>query len=92
MDEVAGWVVNYKLQTTGVTTQLNVKYRRPVMTDESEIIVRGHIAQQRRNLVTIHLTLQNAKGEICNEADATYFTFGPEKAKEMGFEGCKTED
>ncbi len=92
MDEVAGWVVNYKLQTTGVTTQLNVKYRRPVMTDESEIIVRGHIAQQRRNLVTIHLILQNAKGEICNEADATYFTFGPEKAKEMGFEGCKTED
>lgn len=27
MDEVAGWVINRKLQTTGVTMQLNMKYK-----------------------------------------------------------------
>lgn len=32
MDEVAGWVINRKLQTTGVTMQLNVKYKKPVLT------------------------------------------------------------
>ena len=48
MDEVAGWVINRKLQTTGVTMQLNVKYKKPVMTTESQITVRGHIASQRR--------------------------------------------
>ncbi len=31
MDEVAGWVINRKLQTTGVTMQLNVKYKKPVI-------------------------------------------------------------
>ena len=91
MDEVAGWVVNRKLQTAGMTTRLDVKYRQPVMTTEPLITIKGHINAQRRNIVTIHLTLENAKGEICDEADATYFTFGPERAKEMGFDGCAVE-
>lgn len=92
MDEVAGWVINRKLQTTGVTTNLSVRYRRPVMTTEDVITVRGHIASQKRNIVIIHLTLENSKGEICDEGEATYFTFGPEKAREMGFDGCKVEN
>ena len=92
MDEVAGWVINRKLQTTGVTTRLEVKYRRPVMTDEAQIVVRGHIVQQRRNIVTIALTLENSKGQICNEGEAVYFTFGEEKAREMGFDGCNVEE
>lgn len=91
MDEVAGWVINRKLQTTGVTMQLNVKYKRPVMTTEQEVTVRGHIVNQRRNIVTIQLTLENAQGEICDEAEAIYYTFGADKAKEMGFDGCKVE-
>lgn len=91
MDEVAGWVINRKLQTTGVTMQLNVKYKKPVMTTDSQITVRGRIASQRRNIVTIHLTLENSKGEVCDEGEAIYFTFGPDKAKEMGFDCCKVE-
>lgn len=91
MDEVAGWVINRKLQTTGVTMQLNVKYKKPVMTTDSQITVRGHIASQCRNIVTIHLTLENSKGEVCDEGEAIYFTFGPDKAKEMGFDSCKVE-
>lgn len=91
MDEVAGWVINRKLQTTGVTMQLNVKYKKPVMTTGSLVTVRGHIVNQRRNIVTIQLTLANSKGEICDEAEAIYYTFGPEKAAEMGFSGCKVE-
>ena len=91
MDEVAGWVINRKLQTTGVTMQLNVKYKKPVMTTDSQITVRGHIASQRRNIVTIHLTLENSQGEVCDEGEAIYFTFGPDKAREMGFDCCKVE-
>ena len=91
MDEVAGWVINRKLQTTGVTMQLNVKYKKPVMTTDSLVTVRGHIVNQRRNIVTIHLTLANSQGEICDEAEAIYYTFGPEKAAEMGFSECKVE-
>lgn len=30
-------------------------------------------------------------GEVCDEAETIYYTFGPEKAQEMGFSGCKVE-
>lgn len=41
MDEVAGWVINRKLQTTGVTMQLNVKYKFEVLIDGCSRIVRS---------------------------------------------------
>ena len=36
-DETAGWVVFRKLQTSGVTTELNVRYKKPVMTTDDTI-------------------------------------------------------
>ena len=92
MDEVAGWVINRKLQTTGMTMRLNVKYKHVVTTSEDRIIVRGHIVEQRRNIVTIHLTLENSLGYICDEGEAIYMTFSKEKAKEMGFTECKVSE
>lgn len=92
MDEVAGWVVMRKLKTTGVTSRLEVKYRRPVMVTEEQITVRGHIAEQRRNIVTISLTLENSKGEVCDEGTAVYFVFDEKRAREMGYCGCKVEE
>lgn len=49
------------------------------------------LASYKSQLVTIHLTLGNSQGEVCDEAETIYYTFGPEKAQEMGFSGCKVE-
>ena len=91
IDETAGWVVSRKLQTTGVTSRLEVRFRKPVMTTETQITLRAHIVSQMRNLVNIHVILENANGEVCDEADATYFTFSRERAREMGFTSCDLE-
>lgn len=91
IDETAGWVVFRKLQTSGMTTKLELKYRKPVMTTEPQITVRGHIVEQRRNLVTIDVRIENSKGEICVEGRATYFAFDKAKAAEMGFTSCDLE-
>lgn len=81
IDEIAGWVIFRKLQTSGMTTHLEIRYKKPVMTTEPQITLRAHIAEQRRNLVTIEVTLENSKGEICTEGKATYFAFNKEKQK-----------
>lgn len=91
IDETAGWVVFRKLQTSGMTTKLEMKYRKPVMTTEPQITVRGHIVEQRRNLVTIDVSIENSKGETCVEGRATYFAFDKAKAAEMGFTSCDLE-
>lgn len=91
LDETAGWVVFRKLQTSGVTSQIEVRYRRPVMTTDTQLSLRGHLTEMKRNLAFIDVTLENSKGEICAEARAVYYTFTQEKAREMGFDKCETE-
>ena len=39
----------------------------------------------------IHLTLADSQGEVCDEAEAIYYTFGSGKAQEMRVSGCKVE-
>ncbi len=91
IDETAGWVVFRKLQTSGMTTKLEIRYKKPVMTTERQITVRGRIAEQRRNLVTIDVRIENSEGETCVEGRATYFAFDKKKAQEMGFTSCDLE-
>ena len=92
IDELAGWVVFRKMQTSGVTTRLEVKYLKPVMTTDQQLTIRGHITGQRRNLVTIAVSIMNSAGDVCTEGTATYFTFYKEKAQEMGFTTCDVDD
>ncbi len=40
IDEVCGWVVARKLQTSGYTVQFNVKFRKAVPTTEPELTIR----------------------------------------------------
>lgn len=93
LDEVCGWVVTRKLQTAGVTSKMETRYKRPVATNQGEITVRAHIREQKRNIVLIDATLTDAEGNVCTEATCTYFAFPQEKAiKEMNFKPCNTED
>lgn len=91
-DETAGWVVFRKLQTSGMTTNLDVRYKKAVSTLEPQLTLRGHIVQQRRNIVTIAVTIANSEGQTCVEATATYFCMNAARAKEMGFEECRLDD
>ncbi len=91
IDECASWVVFRRLQTTGVTTKLEVRYRKSIMTTEEQITIRATLSEMRRNLALIHVEIANSKGELCTEGEATYFTFPPEKAREMGFTSCDAD-
>ena len=91
IDELAGWVVFRKLQTTGVTSSLNVRYKKAISTLEPELTIRGRITEQRRNLVTIVVEIMNSKGELCATGEALYFAASQEKAREEGFGPCELE-
>ena len=92
IDEVCGWVVTRKLQTSGYTVQLNVKFRKAVSTTEPELTIRAKVTKQVRNLAYISAEITNSKGELCNEGEAIYFLMNQEKANEMGFLHCDVEE
>lgn len=64
MDEVAGWVVNRKLQTAGMTTRLDVKYRQPVMTTEPLITIKGTSAHNAATLSPYILLLKMPRAKF----------------------------
>lgn len=93
LDEISAWVIARKLQTTGVTSKMETRYRKSVSTLDTQITLRASIREQKRNIVTVEARLYNSGGELCSEAVCQYFTFPKEKAeKEMRFSGCEVED
>ena len=92
IDETCGWVVTRKMQTSGFTTSLNVKFRKAVSTNETRLTIRANIVKQMRNLLFIHAEILNSEGELCVEGETTYFLMNQEKAREMGFTNCEVEE
>lgn len=92
IDEVAGWVVSRKLQTTGVTSKMEVKYLKPILTTDGQITIRARIQKQMRNVAFIDAEIIDAHGETCTQATLVYFCASKEKAFEtVGFVGCELE-
>ncbi len=91
IDECASWVMFRKLQTTGVTSKLEVRYRKPIMTTDTQLTIRARLKGMQRNLATIGVTIEDSCGTVCAEGTAIYFTFTEEKAREMGFTKCEIE-
>ncbi|MDE6871001.1 MAG: PaaI family thioesterase [Bacteroidales bacterium] len=93
MDEIAMWVIARKLQTSGMTTNLNIKYRHPIPTGEGTVIeIRSHIREQKRNFVILDASIVH-DGKVCSSAEITYYCFPKEKAaSDYYFSGCHTED
>ena len=78
VDEISGWVVSRKLQTSGMTTHLDVHYRKAVSTQDPQLTIRAHITEMKRNIALINVTIHNSSGELCVEGQATYFCMNAE--------------
>ena len=92
--EYQGWIdILRKLQTTGVTSKMETRYRKSISTNDSHVVLKAHIKEVKRNIVIIEARLYNKDEELCTEALCTYFTFPKEKAREeMHFLSCEVED
>ncbi|MDR0940391.1 MAG: PaaI family thioesterase [Mediterranea sp.] len=92
LDEICAWVILRKLQTTGVTSKMETRYRKPVDTRDSHVVLRAFIKERKRNVVIVEARLYDKDGALCTEATCTYFTFAREKAsEEMHFLACDVE-
>ena len=93
LDEICAWVSVRKLQTTGVTSKMETRYRKSISTNDTLLEIRASIQEQKRNIILVKATIYNSAKEICTEAVCTYFTFSKEKSQqEMFFTSCEVEE
>ena len=93
LDEICAWVIVRKLQTTGVTSKMETRYRKSISSNDTLLEIRASIHEQKRNIILVKATIYNSAKEICTEAVCTYFTFSKEKSQqEMFFTSCEVEE
>ena len=93
LDEICAWVIVRKLQTTGVTSKMETRYRKSISTNDTLLEIRASIQEQKRNIILVKATIYNSAKEICTEAVCTYFTLSKEKSQqEMFFTSCEVEE
>jgi uncharacterized protein (TIGR00369 family) len=83
LDEITAWTVYIKAGTAGVTSRLNIKYRKPVSSLQNHITLKGKILKTQRNFIYLEGLLFDEQGELCAEAEAVYFTYPHDKAVKM---------
>lgn len=90
MDEIASWTVYTLLQTAGVTSRMEIRYRKPVLLQNSPIELQATIANSNKRLASISVKLFDSTGTLCAQAVVEYFLFDPEKAKnEFNYPGIE---
>lgn len=78
IDEIGGWWIGRKLQTSAMTTNLNVKFRKPVSSHPTDTIeLRCRLKEQKRSFVIMEVTLTQ-NGEVRTSAELTYYCFSKE--------------
>lgn len=82
LDEIASWYVFIKLNTSGVTAEMEVKLKKPVRMNEGNLFLKAQLREMRRNIAVIDTWLYNSKMEVCTEAVMHYFTFPEKLARE----------
>jgi len=86
MDEIASWLVQIKLKTAGVTSKLETKYKKPVIINKGDILLKATLKEMKRNIAVVDVKLFDGENVLCSTAIAQYFTFTTKKAcKEFDF-------
>lgn len=88
LDEIGAWCVNIKIGTAGVTTELKVRYLKPVFMNRGAVKMRAHIIKTEGRHVHLKCELADGQGKLCAEAESVFFTYPEELAKrKFGFPG-----
>jgi uncharacterized protein (TIGR00369 family) len=82
LDEIASWYVYAKLKTAGVTSKMEVRYKKPVYINKGILRLRAKLLQLRRNLADFEVELFDNDDQLCAVGKVQYFIFSEKVAKE----------
>jgi uncharacterized protein (TIGR00369 family) len=81
LDEIAAWYVQVKLGTSGVTSELKVKYLHPVHISKGKVTASATLIRIEGRFAVLKSILRDGESKICAEAEATFFIYPEEIAK-----------
>jgi uncharacterized protein (TIGR00369 family) len=80
LDELCSWVVQTLCKTVGVTTSMEISYRKAVLISDGEIILRAKLVEQNSRMAFVEGKLYCIDGTVCATAKCKFFLFPLDKA------------
>jgi uncharacterized protein (TIGR00369 family) len=71
LDEVGAWTILSRFAQLGVTSELSIRYLKPVPT-ATELIVEGRIISLNEKNAIVHATLHSGKGKLLAEGESKW--------------------
>ena len=88
LDEIGAWYVSVKVGTAGVTSELKVKYLKPVFISNGDISLRASSIELSEKNIILHCELFDGNGKLCAEARSDFFLYPEAIAKgKFGYPG-----
>jgi len=75
IDEIGSWLIIAVCKTAGVTTNLNVTYRKAVPADQGKLRLTARLKESTSRLATVEIKLFAPDGTLCSEGIAQYYIF-----------------
>ncbi len=75
MDELGSWFILTQHGTSGVTSELTIKYLKPVRIVKGEIRASARFLRKDKKTVTLSCVLTDGENTQCAVAEVTYFVF-----------------
>lgn len=80
LDELCSWVVQTACQTVGVTTSMEISYRKAVLVSEGDIYLRAALIEHSSRLAIVEGQILDKQGVVCATAKCKFFLFPLQKA------------
>ncbi|MBN2805713.1 MAG: PaaI family thioesterase [Prolixibacteraceae bacterium] len=80
MDEVSGWLVYVKCGTAGVTAEMQVKYRKPLLLSNGMVTIRCRLLEKNRRFANIEAKVYS-NGEVSSEGILKFYLIPEEIAR-----------
>jgi len=81
LDEIGAWCVNVKVGTAGVTSELSVKYLKPVFISKGGITMKAEIVGKNERNVMLRSYLYDGTGTLCAQAETDFFIYPEDIAR-----------
>ncbi|MDD3739317.1 MAG: PaaI family thioesterase [Lentimicrobiaceae bacterium] len=85
MDEIASWVVFTILETSGVTSKMQVNLVKPLKIKNGPYTLRAKLIETKNNIASVSVTLADSNNIVCSDAIIDYFYYPVEIAKRRLF-------
>lgn len=82
MDEIASWLIFVKLHTAGMTSKLEVRFRKPVIVDGGQVLLRSRLKEMKRNIAVVAVDLYDSRNQLCSQGEVWYFTLPEQEARD----------